>query len=302
MKTGEKSPLLDIKDLTVERPAGLGEQRLGLRRVSLTLSPGEIFVLTGESGSGKSLLLRLVAGAAGPRVKRLGGGLFLEGRDLLGLTTRQWRDLRRGPVAVISADPAAQFPPDRTVRQWLRDAIRMGGREAGARGEKEWSDYFYRVGLMEPEQILPRSPDDLSPLTVKRLLVMRAMMVGARLLLCDEAAAGLDDIDAARFLELLRRICEESGMGVLLGTGSPRGVERYADQVAILYDGAILESGPADRLLREPRFAYTREFRACVSRPGDPLRELPVIGREAVREAERAIHERFSSAAGGATG
>ncbi|NLT71481.1 MAG: ATP-binding cassette domain-containing protein [Verrucomicrobiaceae bacterium] len=296
------NPLLEIKEVTVERPAGPGEQRIGLRRVSLVLSSGEIVVLAGESGSGKSLLARLIAGVAGPKVKRLAGTIEMAGRDLFGLTPREWRKMRCGPIAVVAADPAVQFPPDGTVRQWLRDGIRRGGRAAELREEKEWSDYFYRVGLMEPERILPQSPGDLSPLTVKRLLVMRAMMVGARLLLCDEPTAGLDGIAANRFLELLGRLREETGMGLLLSTGSLRGVENYADQVVLLYDGAILESGSPDHLLREPRFAYTREFRACDSRLGDLSCDLPVISRRAVRDAEEAIHEKTSSRGAETTG
>jgi ABC-type glutathione transport system ATPase component len=301
METGD-SPLLEVKDVTVERPAVLGEQRIGLRRVSLDLHPGEIVVLAGETGSGKSLLARLIVGVAGPQVKRLAGAIHFEGRDLLLLKSRDLRELRRGPVAIVPGDPAAQLNPDRTVRQWLRDSIRMARRQPAMPAEKAWSEYFYRVGIIEPERILPQTPGDLSPLVVRRLLVMRAIMAGARLLICDGVTAGLDRISANQYLELLCQVRDETGMGMLLTTGSLRGVERYADSVAVFFEGAILESGPPASILDRPQFAYTREFRACDPRLSDLARDLPTISRGAVSEAEEAIHAAASSLAGETTG
>jgi ABC-type glutathione transport system ATPase component len=299
----DHQPLLEIKDLTVERPAELGERRIGLRRVSLAMERGEIVVLAGENGSGRSLLARLVAGAAGPQMKLLGGTLHFEGRDLLRMKRRDFAALRRGPVAMIPGEPDGQLNPDRTVRQWLRDFGRMaGGRSGGFPGEKDWSDYFYRVGIIEPERILPRTPGDLSPLIVKRLLVMRAVMAGARLLICDEVTAGLDRIAASQFLELLCQVRQETEAGILLTTGSLRGVERFADRVAVFFEGGILEAGPPTRILENPRFAYTSEFRACDPRLSDLPRELPSISREAVREAEEAVHEAANSPDAGTTG
>lgn len=300
METRE-SPLLEVTNVTVERPAGLGGRRIGLRGVSFEVYPGEILVLAGETGSGKSLIVRLIAGAAGPKVTCLAGTIHFEERNLLGLNSRALRKVRGGPVAMVPGVSGAPLNPDRTVRQWLRDFSRMAGRGRGLREEKTWDDYFYRVGILEPERVLGQLPGDLSPLTVKRLLVMRAIMAGARLLICDEPGADLDPITRKQFLKLLRLTRDETGMGILLSSGSLRGVEVCADHVAVFFDGAILESGAVEDFLREPRFAYTREFRACDHRPGDFPRELPVISREAVREAEEAIHERASSLAASPT-
>jgi ABC-type glutathione transport system ATPase component len=255
-----------------------------------------------KPGSGKSLLARLIAGAAGPQVKLLGGTIHFEGHDLLRTKRRDFATLRRGPLALIAGDSSGQLNPDRTVRQWLRDFVRMAGRSFPFPREKEWNDFFYRVGIIEPERILPQTAGDLSPLMVKRLLVMRAIMAGARLLICDEATAGLDRIAATQFLELICQVREETETGILLTTGSLRGVERYADRVMVFFEGGILESGPPVRLLENPRFAYTREFRACDPRLSDLPRDLPSISREAVREAEEAVHEAANSPDAGTTG
>ena len=94
----EDKTLLEVRNVTVERPAGLGERRIGLRRVSMTLRQGEILVLAGETGSGKSLLARLIVGAAGPQVKPLGGTILFEGRDLLRMRARDLQQVRRGSI------------------------------------------------------------------------------------------------------------------------------------------------------------------------------------------------------------
>lgn len=291
----EDANLLEVRNVTVEIPAGLGERRIGLRRVSMAIRAGEIFVLAGETGSGKSLLARLIPGAAGPQVKRLGGAILFERRDLLTMKPRDLRKVRRESIAMVMGDAIGQLNPDRSVRFWLRDCIGLARRPGEPASEKAWSDYFYSAGIVEPEHILPIPMGELSPLLVKRLLVMKAIMSGARLLICDEATTGLDRIAEAQFIELLSRIRDEFGLSILMTMGSLRGIERFADQVAVFYEGGILETGPTRVVLETPRFAYTREFRACDPRLTDLPRELPTISREAAREAEEAIHETASS-------
>jgi ABC-type glutathione transport system ATPase component len=294
--------LLEVKSLSVERSAGLGERGIGLRRVSLSLASGEIMVLAGETGSGKSLLARLIPGAAGPQTKVLGGSILFEGRDLLKLKPRELREIRRSGIAMVTGDGAGQWNPDRTVRQWLRDCIRMAKRSGVPGGEKGWSDFFYSVGIIEPERVLPMLMGDLSLNLAKRLLVMRALLSRARLLVCDDATSDLDRIAEIQFIELLTRVREEHGIGILMTSGSLRGIDRYADRAAIFYEGGILEAGTPSQLLNRPRYAYTREFRSCDPGISDLPRELPTISRKAAREAEEAIHEASSSLEEGATG
>ena len=295
----EDKTLLEVRNVTVERPAGLGERRIGLRRGSMTLRQGEILVLAGETGSGKSLLARLIVGAAGPQVKPLGGTILFEGRDLLRMRARDLQQVRRSSISMVTGDSIAQVNPDCCVRQWLRDCLRLTRRPRELASEKAWSDYFHSVGIVEPEQILSKPMGDLSSMLLKRLLVMKAIISRSRLLICDDATSGLDRIAEAQFIELLCQIREELGLSILMTLGSLRGVERFADQVAVFYEGGILEAGPARELLEAPQFAYTREFLACEPRLSDLPRELSTISREAAREAEEAIHEASSSLDGG---
>jgi len=287
--------LLEVRGLTVERPGTLDDRDIGLRNVSIEVNAGEIFVFAGEKGCGKSLLAQFIAGAAGPRMRVLSGSICFEGREILGLNPRELRQLRTGGVTLISGDDNGQFNPDRTVRQWLQDCARMSGVKSGRGDGKTGSEYFYTVGIIEPERILPVPMGELPTMVVKRLQVMKAVIAGSRLLVCDGATRGLDRIAEAQLIELLSQVRDEFGMSILITAGSLRGVERYADRVAVFFEGGILESGSTREILENPRYAYTAEFRACEPRLTDYPRELPTISREAAREAEDAIHQSVSS-------
>jgi oligopeptide transport system ATP-binding protein len=291
MDTNEQ-PLLEVKDLTVEIPGVLGERQIGLRRVSLSLSPREILVLAGETGSGKSLLARLASGIADPRVKVLAGSLRVCGEEFPGGRRNRFSALRRGPVTVVANAAAAPPDPGRTVRQWLREVRRLArGREAA----RDWGDVFFNAGLLEPETLLPRSLVELSALERARLAVVRAILLDSRLLISEEVSADLDPLAEDAWHELLGRVRDEFGIGILVTTGTLRGVERFANRVAVFFEGGLLESGPPAAILTNPQFTYTGEFRSCAPGLAVTPRDLPTISRSAVREAEDFVHRSATS-------
>ncbi|MDH4410871.1 MAG: ATP-binding cassette domain-containing protein [Verrucomicrobiales bacterium] len=293
----DATPLFATSGLTVEIPGALGERGIGLRRISLAVAPGEIVVLAGESGSGKSLLARIAAGTADPRMKVLAGSIEFEGVSVLEKKRRRLLALRRGSITVIAPLATAPPDPDRSVRQWLRDCRRFAGK-----GGRLWGDCFFSAGLHEPEPLLRQRLGDLSPLTLKRLAVARALIVGSRFIISEDAGLDLDALGEAAFHELLGRVRDEFGIGALVSMGSLRGVERFANRVAIFFEGGILEEGTPLDLLTNPRFAYTREFRVCEPGLTGLPRDLPTISREAAREAEAHVHQTSSSLDGAFTG
>lgn len=291
MDTDEQT-LLEVKDLTVEIPGVLGERQIGLRRVSLSLSPREILVLAGETGSGKSLIARLASGIADPRVKVLAGSLRVCGEEFPRGRRNRFSALRRGPVTVVTNAAAAPPDPGRTVRQWLREVRRLArGREAA----RDWGDVFFNAGLLEPETLLPRSLVELSALERARLAVVRAILLDSRLLISEEVSADLDPLAEDAWHELLGRVRDEFGIGILVTTGTLRGVGRFANRVAVFFEGGLLESGPPAAILTNPQFAYTGEFRSCAPGLAVTPRELPTISRSAVREAEDFVHRSATS-------
>jgi len=288
---GDSDTWLEVSGLTVERIRAWSDRGIGLRRVSLSLEQGEILALAGESGSGRSFLARLLAGAPDPGARVLEGRVRLDGEEVLAADPRRRpRGRRSARIALVSKEPLEQFNPDRSVRRCLGDWVRSAAAN-GEGGDAAWSEFFHTVGIVEPERILERMVRDLPGLMIQRLALMRALVGGAELIICDEASATLDRIAEAQFIELIRQIRDERGAAFLVTTGSLRGVERFADRVAVFYEGGVLESGEARRVVEAPRHRYTREFLDCLPRLSRAPGDLPAISREAAREAEATVHD-----------
>lgn len=292
----EETPtaLLEIEGLTVERPEEMGERGIGLRNVSFSVDPGEILVLAGEAGSGRALLGLLLVGLSGPGVKVLDGGIRYDGAELLRARAKERRRLRRSEMAIIRRGAHDQFNPDRTVRKWLREVVKMARRARELDDEKKWSDYFYRVGIVEPERILPRRMHELPSITIQRLMLLRALIVKAKLIICDDATSDLDRIAEKQFIDLLSQLRSEENVAVLMTMGSLRGVGQFADRVGILYEGGLLEIGPAHEIVDSPSFSYTREFLVSLPRITHTPGLLPTVSKGAAGEAEEAIHRQAS--------
>ncbi len=282
--------LLEIAGLTVETAGRSGEKDIGLRNVSLSISKNEVVALVGESGCGNSLLGQFIVGVTEKGTRVLSGsGNFVE-VDLMKLRGRKRRQLRRHAISLIPRNPEAQFNPDRTVQQVLRETVRLMGRNQEGVSEADWSDCFYRVGIVEPERVLPKQIKELPLLMIRKLGLMRALIARSQLLVCDHVLASLDRVAASQFIELLCQLREESEMAVLILSGSLRGVDQYADKVVMLYEGGVIERGDACDLLANPSHLYTKEFLSCLPNVSQLPRELSGISREAIQAAEETIH------------
>ncbi len=287
---------LKIDSLTVERSLGFGERGVALRGVSLEVEKNEIHVLGGEVGSVKSILCRLILVALERHDKILSGSILIDGEDLLSMRNQARRAHRRRELGFIGRGPREVFNPQRTVLQSLREFSRLSRMGDRVIDEKDWSDVFYSVGIIEPERILPRPIESLSLFMVQKVALMRTLISGAELLILDDATAGLDRVAENQFLELLAQLRESHGLTIVMAMGNLRGVERFADHVSVFFEGGLLESRPAADLVRSPEMQYTREFLASSPKLSDRLRELPSISRKAIQEAEKKIHGSNTSA------
>ncbi|MEM9284180.1 MAG: hypothetical protein AAGA96_20370, partial [Verrucomicrobiota bacterium] len=187
-------------------------------------------------------------------------------------------------------NPGEQFNPDRTVGEMLREVVRVASISGEDPIDKDWSDYFYRVGIVEPERLLPKVLGELPDLTLRRLGLMRALMTHSKMIVLDHVVCALDRIAAEQFYELIRQLRDETGMAVLLFTGTLQGVEKFADRAAVLFDGGMLEIGDSESVIERPTFSYSRELLACSPRLTRGAGQLPLISREAIEEAEAQVH------------
>jgi peptide/nickel transport system ATP-binding protein len=258
---GHSSALLRVDGLRKEFASGRRAGTVALAGVSIELGEGESVGLVGESGSGKTTLARCLVGLETPTA----GGIQIGGvdaTDYARLDTAARRQLRR-LVQMIFQDPYSSLNPVRTVGATLREALAVGP-DPGV----SVVDLLARVGL--PPGYAQRKPVALSGGERQRVAIARALALQPKLLVCDEPVSALDVSVQAQILNLFNSLRDELGLGYLFITHDLAVVRQVVDRVYVLYRGAVVESGPVDRVLDSPSHEYTARLVASVPRT-DPL-------------------------------
>ena len=256
------TPLLSLRNVTVNY--GRGRRRLpdAVQDVSLDLTAGETLALVGESGSGKSTVGNVVLGLVPVRA----GTVTFAGEDITHATGRRRRELTRH-IQPIFQDPYGSLNPVRTIRQTLVEPLLAHERLTAAEQRERVALALSRVGL-EPDAA-DRYPAQFSGGQRQRIAIARALMVSPRLIVCDEPTSALDLSVQAQVLNLLRQLQRELRVSYLFITHGLAIVRHVADRVAVLRRGRIVETGPTEQVYENPREAYTRALIAAAPVP-DP--------------------------------
>jgi oligopeptide/dipeptide ABC transporter ATP-binding protein len=267
------APLLAVEDLAVE--FRVGEARLrAVDGVSLELVAGETLALVGESGCGKSTLARAVAGL----VRVRGGSVRLAGEELVGLSRRAWKPVRRR-VQMVFQDPDASLNPRMNAAALIGEPLVLHRRLRGDDLDAAVCALMERVGL-DPT-LRRRFPHAFSGGQRQRLGIARALAVEPELLLCDEVTSALDVSIQAQILELLRELQGQLGIAILFITHDLGVVRHLADRVAVMYLGQLVETAAAEALFDRPQHPYTQALLSAV-----PRIDGPAIGATAGRADE----------------
>ncbi|HEY0185802.1 MAG TPA: ABC transporter ATP-binding protein [Rhodopila sp.] len=225
-----------------------------VRDVSLQLGRGEILAVIGESGSGKTSMLRAMAGLV-----PASGSVMIEGREMIGQSGRALRALR-GRVGLMFQDPVGSLSPRLTVRHAVTEPFRIHGvkdRDLDA----ECARLLRMVGL--PADFAGRYPHQLSGGQARRVGVARALALDPSVILADEPTAGLDVSVQGELLNLLRGLQDRLGISMLIITHNLHVVRHIADRIAIALDGEIVEQGDNGRILTAPEHPFTRALLAA---------------------------------------
>jgi oligopeptide/dipeptide ABC transporter ATP-binding protein len=243
-----------------------------VRGINLVVKPGEILGLVGESGSGKSATCLSVINLLGPRAEVSGERLF-RGRSIAEAGVLRGRD-----IGMIFQEPRASLDPVRTIGKQLREVLKLHQPEVPrAEIAVEAENLLRRVGLPEPARQLHAYPHEISGGMAQRVAIALALAGHPSLLLADEPTTALDVTVQAQVLELIAALRDENGMGVVLVTHDLGIVAQYADSVAVMRRGKLVEQAPTSALFRRPLQAYTRELLTALPRSdsGDALRPRP---------------------------
>jgi peptide/nickel transport system ATP-binding protein len=255
LRSQSLTPLVAVEGLVREFRVGAGVLR-AVDDVTLHVDPGETLGLVGESGCGKTtvgrLILRLMPATA--------GRIVFEGQDITHLPERRLRDFRRA-VQVVFQDPYSSLNPRLTVRDIVGEPLRNFGatRRAAAARVGELLD---TVGL--PPDYMTRYPHAFSGGQRQRIGIARALALGPRLLVCDEAVSSLDVSVQAQILNLLADLQRQLGLALLFISHNLAVVRHVSQRVAVMYLGRLVEVAPEADLFDHPRHPYTRALLAAV--------------------------------------
>jgi len=254
-----ETPLLQVRDLRV----AFGAKEV-VHGVSFEIRAGEKFALVGESGSGKTVsalsLLRLTGEA------KISGQAFLDGRDLLQLSERDLRGVRGSSVAMIFQEPMSALNPLMAVGAQVAEVLMLKQGLSKAQSARAAIELFAATGIPEPERRAGSFPHQLSGGQRQRAMIAMALASRPKLLLADEPTTALDVSLRGQILELLADLQRQSGMAMLLITHDLLMVRRFADRVAVMEQGHLVEHGETARIFEAPEHAYTRRLIASTPR------------------------------------
>ena len=269
-----EAPLLSVRDLRVTFESDAGPMP-AVRNVDLSIGRGETIALVGESGCGKSvtaLSIMRLAGAASVQ-----GSIEFEGRDLLQLSEVEVRGVRGGSIGMIFQEPMTSLNPVLRVGQQIEEVLVQHLKLAPAAARAQAIELLGRVGISSPEQRLAQYPHELSGGMKQRVMIAMAIACRPKLLIADEPTTALDVTIQAQIMSLLRALKSELSMAVLLITHDLGVVAHFAERVAVMYAGKIVEQGTVRDIFKRPAHPYTRALLAALPDPSAVSRRLEAI-------------------------
>ncbi len=275
------APVLEVEHLDVGYGRGRKTTQI-VRDVSFRIEQGKTLGLVGESGSGKSTIGRAIVGLA----PVLGGSIRLDGREI-GQLDRRGRRAVAADLQVVFQDPYSSLNPAVTIEEILTEPLEaQGWRRKDARVRS--AEMLDRVGL--PASAGKRFVSGFSGGQRQRIAIARSLMSSPRLVICDEAVSALDLSVQAQVLNLLRDLQDTLDISYLFIGHNLEVVQFIADDFAVLHRGELVETGPADQVMRSPQDPYTRRLVSAILSP-DPQeqrerREMRLVGARADLAAE----------------
>ena len=262
-------PLLQVEDLA--RTYTLPRERLrgpapvvnALNGVTFSVTAGRSLGIVGESGSGKSTLARLVMALDRPTA----GRVLMQGRDLHALPASELRDARRD-FQMVFQDPYGSLDPRQTIERIVTEPLAAQGPLGKPDRHRRAAEVLESVGLRATD--LGKYPHEFSGGQRQRIAIARALVTRPRLIVADEPVSALDVSVQAQVLNLMQDLQAQYGVTYMLISHDLAVVQHLCDDVAVLWQGRIVEQGPPQRLFTDPQHPYTRTLLAAVPRAEPP--------------------------------
>jgi oligopeptide/dipeptide ABC transporter ATP-binding protein len=272
------APLLELDKLSTHYVSAQGTRIVrAVDEVSLRLEAGETLGIVGESGSGKSTLALTLLRVLPPAASIVGGRILFDGEDLVGKSEAEMREIRGKRIAMILQDPMASLNPLFTIGDQVAEPVRV---HEGAPRKSAWSravDLLKAVRIPSPETRVTQYPHEMSGGMRQRIVGAIGISCEPRLLIADEPTTSLDLTIQAQYLNLLRDLQREHGLALIFITHNLGIVAKMCDQLAVMYAGRLVESGPVSRIFNAPVHPYTRALLNSIPRMSDSDQRLTAI-------------------------
>ena len=250
------APVLQIEDLAVEFPTRRGILT-AVDGVSLSIDPGEVLGVVGESGAGKSITGTAVIGLLEPPGRIARGRILLRGERIDGLPEDALRRIRGRRIGAVFQDPLTSLNPLYTVSQQLVETIRTHVDATPTEARRRAVQLLQEVGIPAAERRIDHYPHQFSGGMRQRVVIALALCANPELVIADEPTTALDVSIQAQIITLLKRMCRDHGAAVMLITHDMGVIAETADRVAVMYAGRLVEVGPVRDVIRQPRHPYT---------------------------------------------
>jgi len=274
----EPTPVLEVRELSVTFRTESGTVS-AVDGVDVTVAPGEIVGIVGESGCGKSVTAMSLTGLL-PRSARVTGSVRLEGTELIGARESVLRGARGKKIAYIFQEPMSSLNPVLTVGRQIGEVLQVHEGLSRKRARARAVELLALVGIPSPEQRVDDYPHQLSGGMRQRVMIAMAVACGPKVLVADEPTTALDVTVQAGILDVLRELRDRLGTSILIITHDLGVIADIADRAVVMYAGRIVERAGVDELFAHPRHHYTAGLLSASPAPGrhagtERLQEIP---------------------------
>lgn len=257
----ESSDLLEIENLTLSFHGPLGNVT-AVKGADLHVAPGEIVALAGESGCGKTALCRAVLMLHSRHAEIETGTIKLCGKDVAQMTEKELEQVRGRDASMIFQDPMSSLNPTLSIGRQIMEPILLHGKGKiqKAEAEKRAVELLRLVGIDHPEECFYQYPHHFSGGMRQRTAIAIALSANPKLLIADEPTTALDIDTQSKIMEILKKLCVGKERGILFVTHDLGLAESFADRIAVMKDGVILESGKTSEIFANPKHSYTKKL------------------------------------------
>ena len=271
-------PILTIENLRTYFHTDIGVMK-AVDDLTIRVFAGQTLGIVGESGSGKSVTSLTVMKLLPPKTAKIedGSKVMFMGKDLVDIQEKDMRKIRGANISMIFQEPMTSLNPVYTTGNQVMEAILLHQDITEEEAKQKTIELFHEVGIPDPEERIHMYPHEMSGGQKQRVMIAMALSCNPNLLIADEPTTALDVTIQAQILDLLRKLRDERGMGMIFITHDLGVIAEIADEVAVMYRGKLVEYGDVKSIFTQSKHPYTKGLLACRPKLDSSDKRLPTV-------------------------